>query len=356
MRRSFETLVAAQALCALDVQMHLTCTGITRETADDLLAEAAQAGIRSVLVLRGDPPPSADGKWEPTPKGFRNASELVAHIRNKHGSFFSVAVAGHPMGHPSSASRAAELEHLKAKVDAGADYIITQMFFEAAQYTSYVRECRAAGITCPIVPGILMVPPSLALLRQVAAHCNVPEPAALVAAMEAAGADSEAVRVAGRIYMEDVCRQILRGDDAAPGLYIYTMNLEKSAHELVANLGLRDLQGQEDAAVQRPLPFSRPRDNEKVRPIFWASNPVSYLARTRGWANDLPQDWKSQVGQGETARELVLEAPPPFDDDAPAGAAGNANGIVYSYHSIVARRMGSKVRVCVCVCVCALVS
>lgn len=127
-KRSFETLVAAQVICALDVQMHLTCTGITRDTVDDLLAEAAQANIRSVLVLRGDPAPSANGKWEPTPDGFQNAGELVKHIRSKHGGFFSIAVAGHPHRHPQSTSRADELKYLKAKVDAGADYIITQMY------------------------------------------------------------------------------------------------------------------------------------------------------------------------------------------------------------------------------------
>jgi methylenetetrahydrofolate reductase (NADPH) len=319
----------------LTISCFFFLTGITRETADDLLVEAARAGIRSILVLRGDPPPTAGGKWEPTPKGFANATELVSHVRSKHGSFFSIAVAGHPLGHPSSATRAVELTHLKAKVDAGADYIITQMFFEAAQYTSYVRECRGAGITCPIVPGILMVPPSVPLLRQVIAHCRVPEPTALVAAMVAAGEDSEAIRVAGRVYMEGVCREILRGDSdaAAPGIYIYTMNLEKSARELVANLELKGLNQPEDATAQRPLPFARPRDNEKVRPIFWASNPVSFLARTRGWVNDMPQ----------TARELVLEALPAFDDEAhTGGAAENAQRVVYSYHSIVARRMGSK--------------
>ena len=80
------------------VQMHMTCTGITRDTAEDLLAEAAQAGIRSILVLRGDPLPSSKGKWEATAEGFAHAGELVEHIRRKHGSFFSIAVAGHPLG------------------------------------------------------------------------------------------------------------------------------------------------------------------------------------------------------------------------------------------------------------------
>ena len=167
-KRSFETLVAAKAVCALDVQMHLTCTGITRRDADDLLAEAAKAGILSILVLRGDPPPAENAvAWEPRPDGFQNAGELVEHIRRRHGRFFSIGVAGHPLGHPMSTSRADELQHLKRKVDAGADYIVTQMFFKASDYLNFVKECRAVGITCPIVAGILMV----------GAHCR---PGALV--------------------------------------------------------------------------------------------------------------------------------------------------------------------------------
>jgi len=330
--------------------MHLTCTGITRETADDLLAEAAQAGIRSILALRGDPAPSANGKWQSTVNGFQNAGELVKHIRSKHGAFFSIAVAGHPLGHAASTSPADELKYLKAKVDAGADYIITQMLFKASEYTQYVQACRAEGITCPIVPGILMVPPSAEMLRQVTSHCGVEVPQELLAVMAAAGTDSEAVRIAGRKYMEGLCKEILAGEDAAPGLYIYTMNLEKSATELVAALRLQGLE-EEEEAVQRQLPFANPRDNEKVRPIFWASNPVSYLARTRGWVNDLPQHWKdaevvSRDGGkfqwwGGGARELVLEAPSIFDEDV--DGVGGGQGVRYSYHSIVARRLGSQV-------------
>jgi methylenetetrahydrofolate reductase (NADPH) len=338
--------------------MHMTCTGITRETADDLLAEAAQAGIRSILVLRGDPLPSSDGKWEATAGGFENAGELVAHIRRKHGTFFSIAVAGHPLGHPSSSSRAEELAHLKAKVDAGADYIITQMFFQAAAYTSYVHECRAVGIACPIVPGILMVPPSIEALRQITSHCGVSIPEALEAEMVAAAPDAEAVRKAGRAYMQKLCEQVLGSADyPAPGLYIYTLNLEKSVTELIENLNLSG-QATEDEAVQRELPFARPRNNEKVRPIFWASNPVSYLARTRGWVDEMPQRWNIDVVNRDGAQDgatahgggagggrtqgLVIESPPVFDQSAGGGARGQgADGVVYSYHSIVARRLGS---------------
>ena len=132
------------------------------------------------------------------------------------------------------------------------------------------------------------MPPSLALLRSVAAHCAVEVPDALEAQLTAAGDDPEAVRVAGREYMEQVCRGVLEpgaGEEAAPGLYIYSLNLEKSASEIVANLGLARGDGSGACGERKPLPFQRPRENEKVRPIFWASNPMSYLARTRTWVS-----------------------------------------------------------------------
>eukprot|EP00961_Rhodomonas_salina_P180087 2430514-Rhodomonas_salina.1 len=128
-KRTMEMLVAAKALCALDVQMHLACTGITQAMAADLLSEAVDAGVRSILALRGDAAPGQQ-TWVPTPGGFKNAGELVSFIRQQHGDFFSIAVAGHPAGHTDSASREEELRYLKAKVDAGADYIVTQIFFK----------------------------------------------------------------------------------------------------------------------------------------------------------------------------------------------------------------------------------
>lgn len=128
-KRAIETLVAAKAVCSLDVQMHMPCTGITKKMADDLLVEAMDADIRSILVLRGDPAPGRSD-WEPVEDGFKNASELVSYIRLKYGDFFSLSVAGHPGKHPASSSKEEDLEHLKKKVGCGADFIITQMTFK----------------------------------------------------------------------------------------------------------------------------------------------------------------------------------------------------------------------------------
>uniref|UniRef100_A0A7S4UE63 MTHFR SAM-binding regulatory domain-containing protein n=2 Tax=Guillardia theta TaxID=55529 RepID=A0A7S4UE63_GUITH len=329
-KRAIETLVAAKAVCSLDVQMHMSCTGITKKMADDLLVEAMDADIRSILVLRGDPAPGKSD-WEPVADGFKNASELVSYIRHKYGDFFSLSVAGHPGKHPASSSKEEDLEHLKQKVGCGADFIITQMTFKASEYQEFVGSCRRVGIDCPIIPGVLMIPPSLEKLRAVCNHCSVEVPEDLVELLETCGSDKEKVREAGRVYMQRVCSEML--SSGAPGLYMYTLNLEKSAQEIVTNLNLKVLDaGMSDSAV-RPLPFPRPREKETVRPIFWASNAISYLTRTRNWSADFPSQWgqvnneKSKAGD----HSFVYDPLPSGDED----------NILYSHHSIVGRRLGS---------------
>jgi hypothetical protein len=117
-KRALETLVAAKAVCGLDVQMHLSCTDLTRDMAEAVLSDAAQAGIRGLMILRGDPPADRDGEWLPIDDGFRNPGELVAFVRQRHGDQFSISVAGHPAGHPAhpAASQEAQIEYLRAKV------------------------------------------------------------------------------------------------------------------------------------------------------------------------------------------------------------------------------------------------
>jgi methylenetetrahydrofolate reductase (NADPH) len=117
-KRALETLIAAKAVCGLDVQMHLSCTDLTRETAEGVLADAAQAGIRGLMILRGDPPADRAGGWQPTEDGFSTPAELVTFVRQRFGDRFSIAVAGHPAGHPdhAAAPRDAQIRYLRDKV------------------------------------------------------------------------------------------------------------------------------------------------------------------------------------------------------------------------------------------------
>ncbi|EKX53021.1 hypothetical protein GUITHDRAFT_51215, partial [Guillardia theta CCMP2712] len=285
-KRAIETLVAAKAVCSLDVQMHMSCTGITKKMADDLLVEAMDADIRSILVLRGDPAPGKSD-WEPVADGFKNASELVSYIRHKYGDFFSLSVAGHPGKHPASSSKEEDLEHLKQKVGCGADFIITQMTFKASEYQEFVGSCRRVGIDCPIIPGVLMIPPSLEKLRAVCNHCSVEVPEDLVELLEVSKSDGAELSHCSSCCCPPLARVSSRAISGAPGLYMYTLNLEKSAQEIVRAAGR-----QRDSRTDPMLPGHKPQPQgprrRHVRPIFWASNAISYLTRTRNWSADFP--------------------------------------------------------------------
>jgi len=139
--------------------LHLTCTGMTREQLAAILNQAKSHGVQNILALRGDPPRGqCKFSWS---RGDVSGGEcdrsidLVKLIRDLHGDYFGIACAGHPEGHPGSYSGQEELMHLKNKIEAGVDFIITQFFYDAELFLDYVRRCRSVGIVCPILPGIL---------------------------------------------------------------------------------------------------------------------------------------------------------------------------------------------------------
>jgi len=138
-------------------QMHLTCTNMPIEKVQVALEEAKKAGIRNIVALRGDPPKGAE-KWEAIEGGFSYAVDLVRYIRKNYGDYFGISVAGYPEGHPESDGGVdADVKHLKDKLEAGADFAITQLFYDTDAYVAWVKKCREAGITCPLVPGIMPI-------------------------------------------------------------------------------------------------------------------------------------------------------------------------------------------------------
>ncbi len=134
--------------------MHLTCTNINEALVKKTLDEAKQHNIRNILALRGDPPHGQD--WVVTDSNFKYAVDLVKYIRKEYGDYFGISVAGYPEGHPDGGYRK-DLKYLKMKVDAGADFVITQLFYDVDKFLNFVKDCRKAGITCPILPGILPI-------------------------------------------------------------------------------------------------------------------------------------------------------------------------------------------------------
>jgi methylenetetrahydrofolate reductase (NADPH) len=153
---TIELVTASQQVYGLETCMHLTCTNMPREKIDIALEAAKQAGIQNILALRGDAPQGQEN-WTAVDTGFSYASDLVSYIKEKYGDYFCISVAGYVEGHPECSSREQDLTNLKKKVDAGADYIVTQFFYDTELYIEWVKACRDFGIMCPILPGMMII-------------------------------------------------------------------------------------------------------------------------------------------------------------------------------------------------------
>ncbi len=208
------------------VTAHLTCRGASRAQIDAQLAAYAQAGIGSIMALRGDKPWEGDGHFE-------YASDLVHHIRENYPHFRS-GVAAYPDGHPATPNRLRDLEYLKAKVDAGADFIVTQLCFDNYIILDFIRQCRLLGIEVPIYVGIMPITSHKGLLRmaELAGRCNFP--AALLKAVQRAR-EPEQVRAVGTHWAAEQIRGLL--DHNVDGIHIYTLNQAATTLEIFEKLG-----------------------------------------------------------------------------------------------------------------------
>lgn len=276
-----------QNIVCVESMMHLTCTNMPVEKIDHALNTIKSNGLQNVLALRGDPPHGQD-KFVQVEGGFACALDLVNHIRGKYGDYFGIAVAGYPEAHPdviepngvaSPEGYASDLAYLKRKVDAGADLIVTQLFYDTDNFLKFVNDCRQIGITCPIVPGIMPINNYKGFLRMTG-FCKTKIPQEISGALEPIQDNEEAVRAYGVHLGTEMCKKILAS--GIKQLHLYTLNMEKSALAILLNLGLI-----EESKIQRSLPWKRPanvnRVKEDVRPIFWANRPKSYVTRTLGW-------------------------------------------------------------------------
>lgn len=222
----------------LDVMCHLTCVGQSRAELEAVLDQLQEMNVDKIIALRGDPPRGTT-EWRPHPEGFRHAVELV---RLAAGRGFSVAVAGFPEIHPESESRESDLAYLKQKVDAGAESITTQLFFDNDAYYRFVEGARAIGITVPIVPGIL----PFRTVSELRRFCNVYSrtkngPARIPEELEACLADVEnddaAAEKLGIDFATAQCRELL--DNGAPGLHFFCLNESRIVETIMSRLQLR---------------------------------------------------------------------------------------------------------------------
>ena len=213
------------------VMPHLTCVGHTRAELAAVADRIHAGGFRNIMTLRGDPP-KGETTFTPFKDGLRYASDLVALLKSRHPDF-CLGVGGYPEKHPEAASLDADLVNLKRKVDAGAEFITTQLFFDNTAYYRFVEKCRAAGITVPIVPGIMPVL-SLKQIKRFTDMCGTHLPPPLVTRLEVASDSPDVVEIIGIDWALNQIRGLLA--NGAPGYHLYILNRAKAALALAAGL------------------------------------------------------------------------------------------------------------------------
>jgi methylenetetrahydrofolate reductase (NADPH) len=212
---------------------HLTCVGSSAAELRQVVGQYAAAGVRTILALRGDPPSGLGTEWTPHPDGFRHADELVRLVTGL--GDFCVGVAAFPQGHPESPDLEADARRLAAKADAGAQFAITQFFFDADDYLRLRERALMHGCTIPIVPGVMPIT-NYRQVDRFAALAGTPVPTALAERLQLVEDDPDAVRAIGVEVATQLCRRLL--DEGAPGLHFYTLNRSPATREVYGLLGL----------------------------------------------------------------------------------------------------------------------
>ena len=217
----------------LETMAHLTCVGHTKEELAEVLDRLAAGGIENVLSLRGDPP-KGETRFVRPEGGFGHAQELTRFIKERYS--FCVAGAAYPETHIEAADAESDLRHLKEKVDGGAEFLITQLFFEPDDYFRFVERARKVGIEVPIIPGLMPVT-NVAQIHRFTSMCGARVPESLRDLLDGVKDDDQAVIAVGVEWASDQGRRLLAG--GAPGLHFYTLNRSHSSQMVVQNLGAR---------------------------------------------------------------------------------------------------------------------
>jgi methylenetetrahydrofolate reductase (NADPH) len=228
-QRTLEVATHIKAATGIEPMAHLSCVGHTSDELSAILTSLVSSGIENVLAIRGDGSPtaaSADGR------SFQYASELVRFVRHDRPTL-CVGAAAHPEGHLECPDRARDLAHLKAKVDQGVDFLITQLFFDNAFYFDFVRRARQARIRVPIVPGIMPIT-NFEQIDRFTRLCGATLPMRLLLELEKRRNDSEAIQQLGIAHATLQCQELLaRG---VPGIHFYTLNRSRATQMILAAL------------------------------------------------------------------------------------------------------------------------
>ncbi len=212
----------------LDVMMHLTCIASSKADIKEIATKLKEYGVRNILALRGDPP--QDLPTEMLKDDFHFAFELVKCLRELDG--FSIGVAGYPEGHLEASSLESDIKYLKKKVDAGADFIITQLFFDNRYFFDFMDRALAAGVSVPIIPGIMPIV-NLGQVQKFTQMCGATVPDPIVRDMD--GQDADDMMKVGVEYAIRQCRQLL--DSGVAGLHFYTLNRNQAIERVLEEVG-----------------------------------------------------------------------------------------------------------------------
>ena len=238
--RTHDLVVRIQKETNLTAVSHLTCVCHTLAEMTAILDRYGASGIKNILALGGDPPKSLDG-YDRGRDAFRYADDLVRFVRGRPNApdrrGFGVGVAGFPEGHPGCPNRLKEMDYLKRKVDAGADYICTQLFFDNRDFYDFRERCELAGIKVPVVAGIMPIATRSGMVRMAELALGAKVPAALLRAVGRCSDDDGVARV-GTHWATEQCRDLL--DNGARGLHFYTLNKSDATRQIYENLGAKD--------------------------------------------------------------------------------------------------------------------
>ena len=233
--RTHATVARIVQETALVPAAHLTCVAASKAEIAEVADQYWQAGVRHIVALRGDPPPADGGKFTPHPDGYASAAELVAGLKAQHD--FEISVAAYPEVHPDALSAQTDLDNLKRKLDAGATRAITQFFYSTDAYFRFLDKVLAAGITAPILPGIMPVT-SFAAIRRMSGNTEIP---AWMEAMFEGLDDRPGPRsLVSAVVAADLCRRLYAG--GVRDFHFYTLNRAEQAYAICQLLGLRPKQ------------------------------------------------------------------------------------------------------------------